>query len=272
MINLFIYTIIFIILLISSCLAFYTLRKKYKHTQINFNQKIILYSLCSTIIISTFAIVYCISLFFNTDNKISSLSRPNIGDGNSTISINVDSEIYSGTIDVEILEKQITFEEALDIFTKYRGELDNYVLSNNSSFSKVTSPLNFPSNIGKENISISWYISNPNIIDYTGNIITDNIVSDTANLEIIATLKLGEHTAEICYNITVVKLSPSAKDQLSTYINNHVNNPSLLNSQKIDLPSDMNGINLSFYNNNFSYPPIYFSYSNHNYSHSNNNT
>ena len=258
MTNLYIYSIIYLILVISSCIAFILLYKKYKGQQANFIQKIVLYSLGSTLIISSFATIYCISLLFNKDNKISTLSRPNIGEGNSTISINVDSDIYSGPIDIEIQEKQISFEEAIDIFSKYREELDTYVLGNNISFCEITTPLNFPSTIGKENIAISWYISNPNIIDYTGNILTENIEADSSDLEIIATLKLEEHIAEICYYITVKKIPPTAEEQLSTYINNHINDSSLLNKININLPSTMNGINLTFYSKEKSFPPIYF--------------
>lgn len=259
MISLYIYTIIFSILIIGSCIAFIILNKKYKNSQKTFKQKIIIYSLVSTFIISVFASAYCISLFFSIDKKISSISRPDIGEGNSTISVNVDSDIYSGTIDLEVLEKQISFEEAIEIFSKYREELDNYVLGNNSSFCEVTTPLNFPSSIGNENIAISWYITNPDIIDYTGNILFENIISDTADLEIVATLKLEEHVAEVCYYVTVKKLPPTAAEQLSEYINNHINDSSLLNQKHIDLPSNINGINLIFYSKEKSFPPIYFS-------------
>lgn len=259
MTNLYIYIIIFSILFLSSCIAFIILHKKYRNSQKNFSKKIILYSISSTLMISIFATVYCVSLFFDTDDKISSISRPNIGEGDSTISINVDSEIYSGTIDLEILEKQISFEEAIEIFSKYRDELDNYVLGDNTSFCEVTFPLSFPSSIGSENIAISWYISNPDIIDYTGNILFDNMTSNSTDLEITATLKLDDHTAEICYYITVTKSTPTIKEQLSEYIHNHINNSSLLNKTDIDLPSQMNGVNLNFYSKESSLPPIYFS-------------
>lgn len=263
MTNLYLYLILFSLLLISSCIAFIFFNKKHRNSQKNLSQKIFLYSITSTLITSIFATLYCVTLFFNTDKKISSISRPNIGEGDSSISINIDSEIYSGTMDLEILEKQITFEEAIEIFSNYREELDKCILGNNTSFCEVISPLNFPSSIGSENIAISWHISNPDIIDYTGNILFDNMTSDSFDLEIIASLRLGEHTAEICYYITVIKVPPTAKDQLYEYIQNHINNSSLLTETNINLPSQMNGIDLSFYSKENSLPPIYFSSSNH---------
>lgn len=258
MLGLYIYTFIFILILICSSIAFIIFSKKAKNAQKNFKQKIYLYTICSTLIISGFATIYCISLLFGSDEKILTISRPNIGEGDTTISVNVDSDIYSGTIDLDVQEKTISFEEAIEIFSKYREDLDKFILGDNSSFCEVTDSLNFLSNIGEENIAISWYISNPEIIDYTGAIIYENLLLDSTDVEIIATLKLGEHTADICYSITVVKTTPTAKEELSQYLNNQINDSSLLEKKEIDLPSHINGINLSFYNKTNSLPPIYF--------------
>lgn len=260
--NLYTYIIIFALLLLGASIALITLRKKYRNKKTEFKPKLILFSLLSTILISIIGIIYYINANLTNDTLINSLSRPSIGEGDKTISVNVDSEIYSGTIDIEIQEKELTFEEAMDIFSKYRQELDKNILGENSSFLNVTEPLFFPSSIGEEEISISWYISKPNIIDYTGNILTDNMESETEDLEIIATLKLNEHTAEICYFITVNKTPLTPKEELSSYINKSINDKSLLNKSEINLPTKMNNIKLNFYDNKDSFPPIFFYYIN----------
>lgn len=252
------YILIFALLLIGSSIAFVTLQKRYSTRKNVSKPKLILFSLLSTIFISVIAIIYCISLIFSSANAINSISRPDIGEGDKTISINVDSEIYSGTIDIDIQEKKLTFEEAMNIFSNYRQELDHNVIGENSSFLKVTTPLYFPSSIGKENIAISWYISNPNVIDYTGNILTENMTAETEDIEIIATLKLDEHTAEICYFVTVYKTPLTSKEELSNYINNVINDEKLLSENEIVLPSEMNNIDLSFYANKNSFPPLLF--------------
>lgn len=256
--HLFLYIILFLLILIGAGFTFMFLLKKYACRRNEFTPKLILFSLLSTIIISIFAGIYCLNLLFSKDDSIDSLSRPNIGEGDKTVSINVDSEIYSGTLDIELQEKKLTFEEALEIFSKYRADLDKSILGDNTSFLKVTKPLNFPTSIGDENISISWYISNPNIIDYTGNILVENLLTENENLEVIATLKLGEHTAEICYSITVYKASLSLKDELLSYINTFINDEALLNNDQVILPSKMDNISLSFYSKNSSLPPIFF--------------
>ena len=260
--HLFLYIILFLSILICASFSFIFSLKKYACKRNEFKPKLILFSLLSTVIISIFAGIYCLNLLFSKDDSIDSLSRPNIGEGDKTISINVDSEIYSGTLDIELQEKKLTFEEALEIFSKYRADLDKSVLGDNTSFLMVTKPLNFPTSIGTENISISWYISNPNIIDYTGDILIENLLTENENVEIIATLKLGEHTAEICYSITVYKTSPSKKDELSSYINTFINDESLINSNQVNLPSKMDNISLNFYSKNSSLPPIFFYYTN----------
>lgn len=232
--------------------------KKYKLKPLDFTPRIILLTLVSTIIISFFGATYSISLLYSKDKEITSISRPNYGNGDDKISINVDSEIYSGAIDLEIQEKKMTFEEALNIFSHYRTELDTYVLNGNSSFLNVISPLCFPSSIGDENIQISWYIDRPEIIDYTGHIITENFLEDKENVEIIATLSLQEHTAEVCYFITAVKAPLSSKEALSAYINEAINNESSLYENNINLPTRMNEISLRFYKTKNDFPPISF--------------
>lgn len=260
--NLYIYITFFILLLLMTSIIFVvSLRKLYKKRK-DFKPKIILFSLLSTLIISIIATVYCISLIITKSKSINSLSRPKVGEGNKTVSVNVESEIYTGTIDIEIQEKKLTFEEATKIFSKYRETLDENVLGNNNSFLKITKPLNFPSSIGEEEIAISWYISKPNIIDYTGNIITENILSEKEDLEIIATLTLDSHTAEICYFVSVYKSPLSPKEELSSYLNQVINEEHSLSEDHINLPSSMNDINLSFYETTSSFPPIFFYYNN----------
>lgn len=253
-----VYIIFFVIMLICASLGAAIFYKKYKLKQQEFIPRIILLTLVSTIIISFFGTTYSISLLYSKDKEITSISRPNTGDGDNKISINVDSEIYSGAIDLEIQEKKMTFEEALDIFSYYRTELDTYVLNGNSSFLNVISPLCFPSSIGDENIQISWYIDRPEIIDYTGHIITENFLEDKENVEIIATLSLQEHTAEVCYFITAAKAPLSAKEELSAYINEAINNESSLHEDNIKLPTHINELSLRFYKTKNDFPPISF--------------
>ena len=256
--NLHIYFLLFAILLTSASIALIKILKTYSKRKNEFKPKLILFSLLSTIVISAIAIIYCVNLIFSEKKAVNILSRPNVGEGDKTVSINVDSEIYSGTIDIEIQEKELTFEEAMDIFSTYRQELDNSLLGENDSFLNITTPLYFLSSIGKENISISWYISKPNIIDYTGNILTDNMTAETEDLEIIATLKLGEHSAEVCYFITVNKIVSTSKEELSSYINKTINDKALLSKSNVNLPTKMNDVNLSFYSEKNSFPPIFF--------------
>lgn len=260
--NIIVYIIFFLIVFACASLGFAIFYKKYKIKPQAFITKIIFFSIVSTIIISGFGTIYSISLLCSKDKEITNISRPNIGKGDEKISLNVDSEIYSGTIDIEIQEKEMTFEEALNIFSHYREELDTCVLNGNSSFLNVNSSLCFPSNIGDENIQISWYIDRPEIIDYTGHIITENFLKDKEDVEIIATLSLKGHTAEICYFITAARSPLSPKEELSAYINESINSQLSLYKDNVDLPTDMNGMNLRYYKAKKDFPPIPFYWSN----------
>lgn len=254
-------------MLISASLAFVFFKKRILNNY-SFNLRIIMFSLLSTALISGFAAIYCISLLFSKNNGITNIQRPDTGEGNSTISLNVDSQFYSGPIDIEIQEKEMTFDEALKIFSSYRDTLDKSVLNGNPSFLNVSSPLCFPSSIGDENIEISWYISNPEIIDYTGDIIDENFTNEQENVEIIATLSLNEHTAQICYYITVSKSLLSPREELTGYINTIINSDTFKHQSNVNLPSKMNGTSLHFTENKSDLPPIHF----YNFYNNNSNT
>ena len=113
----------------------------------------------------------------------------------------------SATFEVETADwYKGTFDEAMNIFSSYRAEFDSHVLGDNSSFLHVTNTLNMPSTWGDENISVSWNISNPDIIDYTGKLQAENIPDDGIVLEVVATLTLDETSADICYQLKVLQM------------------------------------------------------------------
>lgn len=218
------------------------------------------FSLIVTLFISLTGLIYTVSSFFSPDESVLSISRPDAGQGDTTISLIADSELYSGNIDVEVKNKKYTFEESMEIFYKYRKELDSCLLGSNKSFLMVTSPLTLPSSIGDENISVSWYISNPDIIDYSGKLINENISPDGSELEIVATLTLGENTAEICYTIVAYPSPLSSKDKLISGISEYINSSDEIYKDSITLPTEIDGIAVSFYKDKSELPSMDISF------------
>ena len=221
--------------------------------------KLASYIITIVLISSFIGIAYTASQLGTSNALITELSRPSSGEGSQNISLITDSEAYSGTIEINIDEKEYSFDEVMDIFSSYRADFDTYVLGDNASFLHVTSPLNLPSTWGDENIRISWYISDVDIVDFSGNIISDNLSEDGSSVEIIATLTLGDISADICYQVKVFPTLPTDRDLLTSYVNDYINSDSNRSDDTISLPSEYNGQAVSFFEENEVYPSMDFS-------------
>lgn len=219
--------------------------------------------LCSYIItivlISSFlGIVYTASLSTHKDMNLTSITRPLTGEGTKDLSLMIDSETYSGTIDITVHEKEYSFDEAMDIFNKHRAQFDSYVLGDNTSFLYITSPLNLPSGWGDENISVTWNISNTDIIDYSGNIKTENLTTEGSPLEIIATLTLSDISADICYEVVVYPSDESPAASIKSYLEDYINSKDNVTAKTVLLPSEYNGQPILFYEEKEVYPSMDF--------------
>ena len=222
----------------------------------DYHYKIASFILLFSFIASFLGIVCCIYGQFKSATPVTNLLRPDAGSSDSTISIVADSELYTGKIDIPLNAREYTFDEAANIFLSYRNELDAFVLGENESFMNVTSPLRFPSSIGSENIAISWHIEYPDIINYSGEPVNDNISIDGSETEITATLSLGKHSADICYYVIVYPKELSSKERFISSLNDILNSSENISKKDITLPSDIDGIPVSFYKEKTVFPSM----------------
>ena len=207
-------------------------------------------------ILSFLGFAYTISLITADKNTVSNLTRPSNGDGSQSISLNTDSELYTGVIDITIEDKKYSFDEVMKIFSDIRSSFDNHVLADNISFLHIDSPLNLPSVWGNEEISVSWFIGTPDIIDYTGALIEENIVSSGVPVEIVATLTLDDISADICYTLMVFPPKVTDKDIVEGYLNKFVNSEINRTEDVVELPDNILGFNISFSQKEKVYPSM----------------
>ncbi len=210
-----------------------------------------------TICLSSFlGLAYTLSILDGSTNSVVEITRPSNGDGEQNISLKTDSELYSGDINITIKDRNYTFDEVMDIFSSYRSKFDSYVLNENSSFLHIDSSLNLPSVWGKENISISWFISATDVIDYSGQLIDKNISSEGVPVELVATLTLDDISADICYQLIIFPSKTTNKEQLESYLNDIINSEYNLTKDTIALPDNILGFDISYSSKNTVYPSM----------------
>lgn len=218
--------------------------------------KLASYFIAIALICSFLGLVYTVSLSTHEKETITNITRPITGEGSQNISLITDSETFSGRLELTVDEKKYTFDEAMDIFSHYRAEFDNYVLGDNTSFLYITTPINLPSSWGDENISVTWDISNPDIIDYSGNINTEALTEEGSALEIIASLTLTDITADICYELVVYPPDEASDEAFKAYINEYINSAENITRSDVTLPSEYNGQAIVFYEDREVYPSV----------------
>ncbi len=201
--------------------------------------KILSYILITFLICILIGAVYLLSLELQDGASITNISRPEVGEGDTTITVMAEHESYTGPIDITVEERTYTFDEVIEIFTSYRDDFDAYVLGDNASFLHVTSPLCFPSTVGDEDIAVSWHIDDTSLIGYDGNL-SDDIPDEGAETDITATWTLGDISADICYHVKVYPATKDAKTILSEYIDSTINSDTNIYSNSVSLP-DMIG-------------------------------
>lgn len=259
-----IYTIILVLILALSLALNILYKKKVDKLPSNSllfkNKKIVIFSLLATICISAIGVIYCLTALLFPSNSVTTITRPSLGSDDANLSLITDSELYTGAIDIDVPSKELEFTEALEIFSKYREELNTYVLGDNTSFLEIRSPLFFPASIGEENILISWYIQDSDIIDYTGTPVWENISPDGSKTEIVATLSLGGHKAEVCYTIIVFPSTETDKEKLLSSIDALLTSDDFIYEEEIPLPTEIGGKPVTFYENKSVLPSVDISY------------
>lgn len=207
--------------------------------------KVTTFILMSFLLCTVAGFVYFISLEVNHPASIFTLTRPDAGEGSSSLTIMTENDAYTGPIDINIDERQYTFDETIDIFNKYREEFDTSVLGDNDSFLHITSPLFFPATIGTEGIAVSWHIENTDIITYDGKL-NESVSEVGVETDITATWTLGDISADICYHIKVFPPKKDAKTKLKDFIESQINSEENLHSSQITLPQKIDGTSIKY--------------------------
>ncbi len=177
-----------------------------------------------------------------SDKEISSIIRPVNGEGVKDISIIAKSEKESEKIDLEIKEREYTFEEALEIIDKEFDEFIIKFLDKNSSLGEVTEPLNLISNLGEyNNIDITYNILDKDIIGMDGQILYENIPNEGISAQIDVTFKISgyELVKELMLGVYPRRLDNT--EQLKQVISKEINENNDIHNDKVILPEEING-------------------------------
>lgn len=200
------------------------------------NQKIFLKTWMMLTVGSIFILLMgCVQ--YRNQERVTKLLRPEYGSGKQQEELEVEWEDGEGrtgkeNLVIEIDEKKLTQEEKIAIFHEVREKLSNTVLGDNLSADCVNQKLNLPERLEGYPAEITWMTSNPEIVDWDGNIGMD-IPEEGTVVCLSAIIKLQDEE-EMYYQY--VKVFPPVLDdqeQISGLVREENKNPE---SEWVKLP------------------------------------
>lgn len=200
-------------------------------------------SICIVVIEIAFLLTLVVGITEKTEQKnINTVTRSPLEDSEYNLEIQ-DKDGHKEQITINVARKQYTRQQIDKIFQKRKDELIKKVLDKNKSPNKVDKKLNLVSRIGKEQIMISWNISDSEKIDYDGTL-SEDIQPQGEVIILTATMTLEKHTQDYCFAVNVFPpvQKTSRVNKLQTYIDKNQ-----IYSETVELPKKIDGKEITYY-------------------------
>ncbi len=140
-------------------------------------------------------------------------------------------------VTLHVARKQYTEKQIEKIFNKRKSELIKAVLGKNESQDKVSQNLNLVTEIGEEEIFVSWTISDSSKISYDGEL-SEKIAKEGEAVTLTATMTLEKNTCD--YSFTVNVFPPQKTERLGEQLQEYVNGNEK-DKVQVKLPDEIDG-------------------------------
>lgn len=153
---------------------------------------------------------------------VTELKRPEYGEGSVQEELLMEWEKTNGKkekrdIVVEVEEKKLTEEESSEMFQKVKKELDERILGMNTSADQVNSPLYLPETVADFPVSIQWFCSEPDMVDWEGKL-GENIPEKGKLVCLTAILTLEEKEEKYFKYVKIYPPVKTEKEELESLI------------------------------------------------------
>lgn len=186
--------------------------------------------------------------YLNADNSI---ARNNPGGAASVYKLNVQG-IGEGdsTITVNVSARQYTEEEAYAAFEEIMESLSTYICGENADLSEVRKELKLKRSIpGYEGIRLSWFPENPSLISDTGRL--DNYgLDEITQTSLTVVLRAGEYRREYVLPVTVYPADAAYADtdELKNRLTEAIDAADMAQAEaaKLTLPQEIAGVGVRY--------------------------
>ncbi|MEE0106521.1 MAG: type II secretion system F family protein [Lachnospiraceae bacterium] len=172
------------------------------------------------------------------------LFRRELGKGSYVEELELKSDVYKGTVELEIEEKQPTKNEAKKLLEKAKEEIDATFLGENKALEQVMSDVILQDAYQDGMVAAEWSFDDYTYIGTDG-VIKENELDEPELVEATAVLTCGEYQQIYRFSMQLCPCSVETEKGLRREIQKKIRQQPLEKSE-ITLPSDIAGIPLQW--------------------------
>lgn len=172
------------------------------------------------------------------------LFRRELGRGSYVEELELKSDVYKGTVELEIKEKQPTKNEAKKLLEKAKKEIDATFLGENKALEQVMSDVILQDAYQDGMVAAEWSFDDYTYIGTDG-VIKENELDEPELVEATAVLTCGEYQQIYRFSMQLCPCSVETEKGLRREIQKKIRQQPLEKSE-ITLPSDIAGIPLQW--------------------------
>lgn len=172
------------------------------------------------------------------------LFRRELGKGSYVEELELKSDVYQGTVELEIEEKQPTKNEAKKLLEKAKKEIDATFLGENKALEQVMSDVILQDAYQDGMVAAEWSFDDYTYIGSDG-VIKENELDEPELVEATAVLTCGEYQQIYRFSMQLCPCSVETEKGLRREIQKKIRQQPLEKSE-ITLPSDIAGIPLQW--------------------------
>ena len=224
------------------CLVFFIYRGKHKKWSIAGADKKIIFLLLGIEIVGSMLSIkqwYAANPGFD-----GTLFRRELGKGSYVEELELKSDVYKGTMELEIEEKQPTKNEAKKLLEKAKKEIDATFLGENKALEQVMSDVILQDAYQDGMVAAEWSFDDYTYIGTDG-VIKENELDEPELVEATAVLTCGEYQQIYRFSMQLCPCSVETEKGLRREIQKKIRQQPLEKSE-ITLPSDIAGIPLQW--------------------------
>ena len=195
------------------------------------------------IVIEVIALFMILYDFLIDGGAVMSLSRPQKGEGKAVEELGFSGGEESGTLEVPVSERKLSFEEEQELVRQAEEEIDETIIGKNESADSVFLPLDTRSSYASSKVQAFWTFE-PMVVDAEGNI--DFKDNDELLIEARADLVCGESEDRYISYIRAVKPGNETKSGFLFNLKSALKEADSEGGDELSLPSAVGESPVSF--------------------------